>query len=143
MKSLFSILCVFCICFVSTAQDFEIPKNIKLDKAEDYAQYSDDVVKAVTWLENTPIETQTNKRTMASAFLMQWMTGTPTVSIAVQAFQVALTEKNPDLLLNFLGGWSKFAIENPSQKDDALAANLAGIKSILTVYKNNKGKIVF
>lgn len=140
MKSLFSGIFLFCICFVSTAQDFELPTNIKLDKAEDYAKYNTDIVNAVTWLENTPIEEQTDKRTLVSAFLMQWMSGTPTLTISVHAFQVELTEKNPDLLMTFLGAYSKFVIENPSQKEDTLAANVAGFQSLLKVYKNNKGK---
>ena len=40
------------------AQDFRVPKRLKLEKAEDYAKYEDDVLKAVKWLKNTPVHEQ-------------------------------------------------------------------------------------
>ncbi len=122
------------------SQEFEVPENVKLEKAEDYQKYETEVLKGIDWLENTKIEEQMVKRQNTNAFLMQWMSGTPDVSIGLEAFQLALTEKNPDLLLSFLGGWTRFSLENPEEKDNPLLANEAGIKSILKVYELNKGK---
>lgn len=67
------------------------------------------------------------------------MSGAPDFSIVVLPFQMDLTESNPDLLMSFLGGWTRFAIENPSHKDNELMANKAGIQSLLKVYAMNKG----
>jgi len=74
-----------------------------------------------------------------NAFLLMWMTGTPSITIAVHDFQTEMTTKNPSLLITFLGGWSKFAIENPSDKDNELMGNIAGFQSIINVYNLNKG----
>ena len=126
-------------CSISLAQEFEVPQQVKLEKAEDYAQYNAKVIEAINWLENTPVQEDKTKRKSTSAFLMQYMTGTPDFTIEVLPFQLELTENNPDLLMSFLGGWSRFALENPSEKDNPVMANKAGIKSILKVYEKNKG----
>ena len=122
------------------AQDFEIPKNIKLKQESDYMKYEDDVLNGINWLENTSIQEQITKRENTSAFVLKWIMGTPTISIGLQAFQIDLTKKNPELLTSFLGGWTKFAIENPSEKEDAIKANIEGFKSLIKVYSANLGK---
>ncbi|WP_400080627.1 hypothetical protein [Winogradskyella sp. R77965] len=124
---------------VNFSQEFNIPKNIKLEAAEDYKKHEADVLNCINWLENTPIEQDSEKRLLAKAFLMQWATGTPTMTIEMQAFQLDLTKKNADLLITFLGGWIKHVIENPEDKDNMEAGNIAGITSIIKVYSANKG----
>lgn len=122
------------------AQDFEIPKNIKLEQESDYLKYEEDVLNGINWLENTGVQDYITKRENISAFVLEWIMGTPTISIGLQAFQINLTKKNPELLTSFLGGWTKFAIENPSKKEDAIKANIEGFKSLTKVYAANKGK---
>ncbi|WP_299778891.1 hypothetical protein [uncultured Formosa sp.] len=122
------------------AQDFEIPQNIKLEQESDYIKYEKDVLKAINWLENTSVEEHVTKREHTRVFVMKWIMDTPTITIGLQAFQIDLTEKNPELLTSFLGGWTKFAIENPSEKEDVIKSNIAGFKSLMKVYSANKGK---
>ena len=130
-----SILCLQ----VGLSQEFEMPKDLKLESAEDYKKHEPNVVKCINWLENTPINQNPDKRTDANAYLMLWATGTPSVTIEMQAFQMDLTTKNASLLMSFIGGWIKHVIENPNDKDNAEAGNIAGINSIIKVYKANKG----
>lgn len=124
---------------ILTAQEFEVPQQVKLEKPEDYSQYKQAVLSGITWLENTPVQNDKVKRESTSAFLLKYMSGTPDFTIAVMPFQMDLIEANPDLLLSFLGGWTRFALENPVQKDNALMANKAGIQSLMKVYVLNKG----
>ncbi|MFI2744158.1 hypothetical protein ACG2LH_15600 [Zhouia sp. PK063] len=135
-----SIIILFLTTKIMFGQDFEMPKNIKLEQKSDYIKYEKDVLNAINWLENTSILEQTNKREITSAFVSKWIMGTPTISVGLQAFQMDFTKKNPELLLSFLGGWTRFAIENPSEKDDAIKANIEGLKSLMKVYSANKGK---
>ena len=123
------------------SQEFTIPKNVTLKSDSDYKKYENDVLQGINWLENTPINQQVAKRKKVSAFLLQWMTGTPSFSIKMQSFQMELTEKNPDLLISFLGGWAKYALENPADKDNELAANIAGFESLIKVYTSNKENV--
>lgn len=133
----------FFISFLTTtavAQEFQIPQNVTLQNESDFKNYESDVVNAITWLENTPVNKQSAKRKEVNSFLLQWMTGTPTISIDLGKFQTELTADNPDLLVMYLAGWSKFAIENPAEKDNKLMCNLAGVKSVLNLYSKNVGK---
>lgn len=124
---------------LSWSQTFNIPDNVKLEVAEDYVKHEPLIVECVNWLINTPMSEESDKRIMANAYLMKWATGTPTVTISMQSFQVDLTTKNPELLMIFIGGWIKYAIENPEDKDNVEAGNLAGINSLIKVYTANKG----
>lgn len=121
------------------SQSFQVPKDVEFETEEDYRSYDPYVLKGIYWLENTGVEDEIDKRQETTAFLMKWMTGAPHVSIGLQAFTVELTEKNPDLLMTFLGGWTKFALENPSSKNDVVLATRSGIESMLKVYNLNRG----
>lgn len=122
----------------SFSQEFIIPNNVKLKSSEDYKKYETDILNCINWLENTPVNQKSEKRTIANAFLMQWATGTPSVTIEMQSFQLDLTKKNAGLLMSFMGGWIKYSIENPTEKKNNRAANLAGINSLIKVYSSNK-----
>ncbi len=63
------------------------------------------------------------------------MSGTPDVSIEIRAEIVNFYDENKDLLTLFVGGWTKFALENPAIKDDVVKGNVAGLKSAIKVYK--------
>lgn len=139
MKSIKLIAILLLFGQMAFAQDFEVPENVHLEKEADYLKYEADVLNGINWLENTGINEQLNKRKNTNAFLMKWILGTPTITIGLQVFQTELTKKNSDLLLSFLGGWTKFAIENPSEKDDVIKANIAGFQSLIKVYSANKG----
>lgn len=135
-----SIILILTILFMqaSFAQEYTIPNDVKLEAAQDYVNSETDILNCINWLENTPMNQDSEKRKMANAFLLRWATGTPTVTIEMQAFQLDLSKKNADLIMNFMGGWIKHAIENPSEKDNTQASNLAGIKSLIKVYAANK-----
>jgi hypothetical protein len=123
----------------SFSQEYSVPKDAVLETAEDYKKHESNILDCINWLENTPVNQDSEKRIKAKAFLMQWATGTPTVTIEMQSFQLDLAKKNADLLIVFMGGWIKHAIENPNEKDNIQASNIAGINSIIKVYTSNKG----
>lgn len=104
VKTLTSVVLLFLFTQLSFSQEFKVPTDIKLEQAEDYKNYESDILKCINWLENTPLNQDEQKRTNANAFLMLWITGAPNVSVTMQAFQIDLTEKNPALLINFIGG---------------------------------------
>lgn len=124
------------------AQDFNVPENYKLEKAEDYAPYEDDVIACFDWLMQTPIDEEAGKRKEANAFLLKWVMGSPTVSIGIDGEIVSFAD-NGELLLIFIGGWTKYALQNKDEVN-ALSGNLAGIEAVLAFYKANRlqlGKI--
>ena len=120
------------------AQDFTVPPNYKLEKESDYAQYEQDVVRCVDWLLATPVDEQPAKRKQANAFLLQWLTGSPTVSIEINPQIVTFMEGSPEYLMIFMGGWAKHALETKDYSNKA-AGSLAGIESVLAFYAKNQG----
>jgi hypothetical protein len=119
------------------SQDFEVPKNYKLDKAEDYAPYEQDVVKCFDWLMKTSLNEQTAKRKEANAFLLKWLSGSPNVSIEIKQEIVSFMGTSPDLLMIFMGGWAKYSLESNDFKNK-IAGSMAGIESVIEFYTKNK-----
>lgn len=132
--SLTIIAAMFSIALFS--QDFEVPKNYKLEKVEDYAVYEKDVVNCFNWLMKTPPNQQADKRKEANAFLLKWMTGSPNVKLEIKPGIVTFME-NPDIFMMFLGGWTKYSLESKDFKNK-VAGNMAGIEAIIEFYTKHK-----
>ena len=64
---------------------------------------------------------------------MVWLTGSPTVSITLNDYTTKLTAENPDLLMVFLAGWTKYELQN-KEITDATKLNVKGVKSVLKSY---------
>lgn len=115
------------------AQDFEVPADVKLDSKEDYVKYEKDIIRAAKWLEARPIAKDDNKRIQVNMFVMQWLTGSPTVTVTMRPVALDLTDKNPQLLMVFMASYTRWALENNYSKEDQ-KGYLAGIKSIINLY---------
>lgn len=137
MKKLFfvSLLAVFAI--QGHAQDFEVPKNYSFKTQADYDSYEAEVLKGIEWLLNTPIKTQPQKRIEANAFILQWLTGTKTVSITIKSEIVTFMEPNNDLLMIFMCGWARHVLQTGDNKNN-LAGNLKGVEAVMDFYTKNK-----
>lgn len=125
---LFRGMCLF-------GQGFQAPQNYSLEKAEDYAPYEQDVLDGINWLSETPVNKEADKRKEVCAFLMKWMMGSPHVKIEVGEAVTFLG--SPDLLIGFLCGWTKYALETKNCADK-LKGNLAGIEHAINMYQKNK-----
>ena len=127
--------------FVSTnllAQEVEIPNDLKLEDAEDYKQTEELFLNSTDWLLKTPISKNPSKRKEINAFLMKWMTGSPTVSIELVSGIVPLD--CADCLMSFLSGWTKYSLENDYSKNNVNCA-LAGAENAIEFYKKNKSEL--
>lgn len=139
MKYLLLTSFLFLNSFQLFSQNFEVPKILKLEKAEDYATYERDVINAVDWLLITPVTDEQDKRKQTNAFLMKWLTGSPTVTIELSQDIVTFMDCN-DCLMLFLGGWAKYALET-QDFENKLKGNTAGIEAVIEFYKRNKAAI--
>ncbi|TAL81807.1 MAG: hypothetical protein EPN88_00260 [Bacteroidetes bacterium] len=123
-----------------SAQDFDVPKDFTANKPEDYAKYEKDIMLCINWIMATPVNDQTAKRKESYAFFMKWLTGTPNVSVDVKSEIVTFMEPNGDLLLIFMAGWTKYALETKDYKNK-LNGNLKGIESVIDFYQKNKDNL--
>jgi hypothetical protein len=136
MKKILSIFVFTVIITGLSAQDFNIPENYVLKGPADYARYEPDIIKCANWLLITPLNEQVSKRKEANAFLMQWLTGAPNVSVDIKTEIVTFMQPNADLLMIFMGGWVKYALENKDYKNK-FQGNLKGIESVIAFYQKN------
>ena len=137
-KTVIAIVFLFLMKPLIAQNNFEVPKDYKLETASDFSNHEQDVVKGVGWLLKSPVSNDKTKRKDVSAFLMKWLTGSPDVSIELTQEVVTFMDCS-DCLLMFMGGWAKYAIETKDK--DKLKGNLAGVESVIELYKNNKDAI--
>jgi len=129
---------LICLLFVSAnllAQEVEIPKDLELKDAKDYKKTEQLVLNAIEWLMKTPISENPSKRKEINAFLIKWMSGSPTVSIELVSGIIPLD--CADCLLAFMSGWTKYSLENDYSKNKVECA-ISGVENAIEFYKKNK-----
>ena len=140
MKSTILSLCLIFSVGLVQAQEFEVPENIHLKKAEDFKTYETDIVACAHWLLNTPINSQQQKRAQANAFMMQWLIGSPSVSIELREGIMTFMESSPELVILFMSGWTAYVLEG-GEKDDIKAGTLAGLDYVMRFYEANRKQL--
>jgi hypothetical protein len=101
---------------------------------EEYTASEKNALASIDWLENTPIKEEQSKRKEQTALLLAWIINSPTVTVELNEVVMTFTKKNEDLLIYFLGGWTRYALTNAYSKD-VTQGSLAGLKSVIKVYK--------
>lgn len=132
---------LICLLFVNSsmfAQVVEIPKDLKLENAEDYKKTEYLVINSTEWLLKTPINENQAKRKEINAFLMKWLSGSPTVTIELVSGIVPL--ECADCLMSFMSGWAKYSLENNYSKDKVECA-IAGAENAIEFYEKNKSTL--
>ena len=134
MKRIFFLLFLFTSFISKThSQEFQVPENVTLNTKEDYVNSEKDVINAAKWLEATQLGKETDKRVKVNAFVLMWLTGSPTVTVELNKFCTDLTDRNPHLLGVFLASYARYALENNYSKDK-LKGNTAAIKGMINCY---------
>jgi hypothetical protein len=120
------------------AQTDSLLQNLLPTNKEEFTASEPRVIKTVDFLETTPIDKQGDAWRIQAALLMAWLTNSPEVTIEMDAKTVTFAKKNPELMMIFMGGWTRYVLQNGYSKDK-VQANLAGIKSAIKVYKLGNG----
>ena len=113
---------------------FELPQNIELKTKEDYANSETTLVNAARWLEETDLDREADKRQKVNAFVIQWISGTPTVNVEITEPLGKIYGKNVQLLGLYLASYARNIIENKSTSNK-FTATKSGLISIMNVYK--------
>lgn len=110
---------IFSLAFICTASAQELPplKNIKLNKKAHFKSAEPLVLKAITYLFNTPIDKKNKQRTEAGQFLINWMNGTPDYVFYLEEKETDFFNTDADFTLMYMAGLTKFTLANPALKD--------------------------
>jgi hypothetical protein len=100
---------------------------------EEFIKSEKDFLAVVTWLGSTPLGTETDNRKLLNVWTMTWLTNSPTVTVSVRASILKLFDKNPDLMMVYMGGYARYCLEN-NYSNDELKSNVAGIKAAIACY---------
>jgi hypothetical protein len=120
------------------AQDYEVPKDYTLKVAEDYVKYEKDVIAASKWLKSVPLNEQKDKRKEVSAFVIKWVSGSPTVNVELNKNIIDFDKKNTGMMVLFMAGCAQYVLENNYSKN-MNAKHKAALKGIIEVYKTGNG----
>ncbi|HET9505955.1 MAG TPA: hypothetical protein VFO93_20580 [Hymenobacter sp.] len=115
-----------------------VPASYSFKAASDYDRYVPQVLATIDWLETSPLPNDSEERRAANTFLVQWISGSPTVSVAIEEYVSDLSYNDGALLIAFMGGWTRHALQNPGTKDK-LALATAGIQNMLATHKAQSG----
>lgn len=136
-KILILVWCLLAPVMISQAQtSFEIPQNITLKTPADFAKYESAVVDASMWLETTDLDKEVSKRQEVNSFLIQWISGSPTVTVDVTEALQKIYGENTQLLAIYLASYSRYIIQN-KENGNKSGAIKAGLLSMISVYKKN------
>lgn len=135
LKRIFILIPCFFALSKGFAQQFSIPQNVQLHSKDDYIKYEKDIIATADWLQATPVGNDDATRKQANTFLMQWVTGSSTVNVNVNAdFIGKLCDKNSDLLMMFIAGYTRNALQN-NYDTSRFNGNMAGVKGVILLYK--------
>jgi len=123
IPSLITIVCILCASIVQ-AQHYTVPSEYSFNEPSEYENYRLNLIEAVNWLEITGLSQENEKRTKANKFIVDWVSGSPDVSVDISEKIVVFTEKNPELLTAFMGGWARLVIKDPTRASDKLGVIL-------------------
>ncbi len=121
---------------ISAQTNFNVPTNYQLNVKEDYAKYESDIITAAKWLEEIDLDKEEDKRKEVSSFVMKWIIGSPTVSVELSQKIMDLYKKNDKLLINYMGAYSAYWLQNKSTATKAAGVK-AGLVSMMNVYKKD------
>lgn len=107
----------------------ELPKT-----KEEFVKSEPNVLATIDWLENTPVNEEKDKHKVQYALLLGWLSNSPTVTVTLNSKVLTFTKKNEELLMFFMAGWTRYALENDYSKDIE-KGSLAGIRSVIKVYQ--------
>lgn len=128
LSSLFTGL-ILLISSVAVGQDFQVPETQPSTKDE-FIKSEKDFIAAAKWLENTALGKENATRKKLNAWIIVWVTNSPTVTETMYAGIIKPFDKNSDLLGVFMAGYGRYVLEN-NYDGDVFKGNLAGIKAVI------------
>jgi hypothetical protein len=124
------LICVFasvaCNMFAQSLPQFD---DIKLQKSKDYKLAEPTVVQTADFIIATPIDKNTDTKTIAAQFLMKWMDGTPDYTFTLDENSTRYFLQNNQLMMVYVASMAKYAIQTKQHNSKTITIN--AIKSLL------------
>lgn len=111
---------LFLIVFISSSialfsQDYFYLEDVIMKKAAHFTENNETAMKALEYLESTPINEEDKDREVCNRFIMRFVEGSPDCSIMIGMNIMNLTGKDLDLLILYVGYWLEVELETPDE----------------------------
>ena len=136
MKKLFLLFTFVTSAFYLQAQSLRLPDVPSFESEADYKAAEPTILECIDWLAKHPLDAA--ERPIVSRYVLIWLTGCPYMTITLQSYVADLSKKNTDLLMLYMGGWTKFALENPDKADDTMQAEMAAMQLVIDYYNSGQ-----
>lgn len=118
------------------SQKFVVPEIHEGIEESAYANYEQELLSCQDWLE-THAPTASLRKSVNS-YVVWWASGTPDFKMTINANIVKFKDGN--LLVLFLGGWAKKAIQSKYELSTA-DGTLAGLRTVIAFYNTYKNEL--
>ncbi len=140
MKKTFLLLIIAMSANFIFAQNIDVPKNYKFEKAEDFTLHKEKALECIDWLNTYNFDKYLDERKEAYAFLYKWIITNPNYDYGnLTTIMVdVLNDKHPfqaELIMAYLMGEIKYAANNKNATSEKI--HLAGINNLIAVAENN------
>lgn len=101
-----------------------------------YIQLEPQVLADIDWLNYYPLDEQKSLRDDKNRFVLMWMSGSPTVKIGMDDRIVTFQGGEPWLLMAYMMGWTKYALEH-NYSADPVECTTAAVTNVVNFYNRN------
>jgi hypothetical protein len=137
MKQFFIYLLYSFFTSVGFSQNISLPPVSSLKTQQDLERTKPDLIKAANWLEQTPINGNPEKRKEVERFVFMWVSASNTINVEMNRKILGFDDHNPGLAMIYTASAAKYLVQKNST--DRLQSQIAGLKSVVAVYKRGIG----
>ncbi len=105
-----------------------------------FTQQHFEVIRQINYLQDMPADKEVEKRKQAVLYVTNWMKSSPDVNLVLEDKIMPYLQYGESLAI-FMGVYAQFELTHPTT--DYVAANIAGVHSVISYYLDNKETLGF
>ncbi len=122
---------------VGFAQCPKLPEKYEWNSHDDYAKDKQLVTKTLRWLCVTPLGIEVQQRSIANAFVLEWLAGTDEFKLIVDSKVLPFQTEHPELLFTLLHGMALYMIDHPKE-NNTIKLHTEGLKVVANLATQSK-----
>ncbi|TLX73912.1 hypothetical protein E9993_13975 [Labilibacter sediminis] len=141
MKKSIILLVTLILCGTLAKAQFSHLKDVKLQSAKDYTEYTEQIFDCSDYILLTPYDKKDKERTTAINFVTRWLEGSPEYSFFISDNIKVITEERDDLLGLYTTCYAKIIVENEGAITNHEKIENLAINSLLEYCGNQINKV--
>jgi len=120
-----SVFIALLVCILNAQSSFAQPgrcpkfsEEYVWETPEDYENDREQVKKTLRWLCVTPIGIDIQQRSIANAYVLEWLAGTPSFTIDIKTDYLSFVGEHPELLYTFIHAVGYYKMDHPEENSE-------------------------